>query len=95
MTAGIEPAANAAVLVDAVRQAKAGGASMLFTPEMSGLLDRNRARAKPHVVGEGDNPVLAAVREAAAREGVWVALGSLAGWRGWRRALGQPGIRDR
>jgi predicted amidohydrolase len=78
MTTRVDPAANAAALVDAVRQAKAGGAAMLFTPEMSGLLDRDRKRAAASIVREEDDPVLAAVREAAAREGLWVALGSLA-----------------
>ena len=78
MTSGVDPLANAAVIVEAVAQARAGGADMLFTPEMCGLLDRNRARAAPHIVPEAANPVLAAVREAAAREGLWVALGSLA-----------------
>lgn len=78
MTTGIDPAANSAALIEAVRQAKAGGAAMLFTPEMSGLLDRDRARAAASIVREEDDRVLAAVREAAAREGVWVALGSLA-----------------
>ena len=42
---GIDPAANAARLVAAVREAAAGGAAMLFTPEMSGMLDRDRERA--------------------------------------------------
>ena len=51
---------------------------MLFTPEMSGLLDRNRDRAGGRIVEEDADPVLLAVREAAAREGIWVALGSLA-----------------
>ena len=78
MTSGIDPAANAAVLVDAVRAARAGGATMLFTPEMSGLLDRQRARAAAHIVSEAENPVLAAVCEAAAEEGLWVSIGSLA-----------------
>ena len=45
MTTGIDPAANAQTLVRAVEEAAAGGAAMLFTPEMSGLLDRDRARA--------------------------------------------------
>lgn len=78
MTSGIEPAANAATLVRAVEQAASGGAAMLFTPEMSGMLDRDRARASDKIVAEPDNPVLAAVREAAAQAGLWVALGSLA-----------------
>ncbi len=77
-TTGIDPAANAADLVAAVRGAAAGGAAMLFTPEMSGLLDRDRARAAPRLRGEADDPVLAAVRAAAAEHRIWVHLGSLA-----------------
>lgn len=75
---GIEPAANARALVDAVGKASAGGAEMLFTPEMSGLLDRDRARAAANLRTEAADPVLAAVRSAAARAGLWVHLGSLA-----------------
>jgi predicted amidohydrolase len=75
---GIDPAANAAELVRRVHEAAEAGAAMLFTPEMSGLLDRDRARASAHLHGEADDPVLAAVREAAAKAGIWVHLGSLA-----------------
>jgi predicted amidohydrolase len=75
---GIDPAANAADLAGAVAEAAAGGAAMLFTPEMSGLLDRDRSRAAAHYRREGDDPVLAEVRAAAERAGIWVALGSLA-----------------
>jgi predicted amidohydrolase len=75
---GIDPEANAAELVRMVREAAAGGAAMLFTPEMSGLLDRDRARAAAHLHEEADDPVLAAVRAAAAGAGIWVHIGSLA-----------------
>lgn len=75
---GIDPAANAERLVGAVRDAAAGGAAMLFTPEMSGMLDRDRERALGKARHEGDDQVLAAVREAAAGAGIWVHLGSLA-----------------
>jgi len=78
MTAGIDPADNARTLVQAVRDAKAGGAEMLFTPEMSNLIDRNRARAADTIRSEGEDPVLAEVRTAAAEHGLWVHLGSLA-----------------
>jgi len=78
MNAGIDPAANAAALTDAIRQAAAGGADMLFTPEMSGCLDRDRARSAAAIVAEADDPVLTAVREAARDTGLWVQLGSLA-----------------
>jgi deaminated glutathione amidase len=75
---GIDPARNAHDLVGAVEGAAAGSAAMLFTPEMSGLLDRDRERASAHLRSEADDPVLAAVRDAAARHGIWVHLGSLA-----------------
>jgi predicted amidohydrolase len=75
---GIEPAANAERLVGAVREAARGGAAMLFTPEMSGMLDRNRDRASSKARPEDDDEVLAAVREAAGDAGIWVQLGSLA-----------------
>ena len=75
---GIEPAAHADRLVEAVRQAAAGGAAMLFTPEMSGMLDRDRQRALGKARREDDDEVLAAVRVAAAEAGIWVHLGSLA-----------------
>lgn len=78
MTSGINPDANAAAMVSAIGDAARGGAAMLFTPEMSGLLDRERARATPHILPEEADPVLAAVRDAAAAAGMWVAIGSLA-----------------
>jgi len=76
MTSGIDPAANAAAIADMAARAKADGADMLFTPEMAGYLDRDRKRAAATLHSEGDDPVLAAVREAAAKQGLWVHLGS-------------------
>jgi predicted amidohydrolase len=78
MTTGIDPAANRETIIDAMRAAKAGGADMLFTPEMSGYLDRNRGRATERIVAEADDLVLAGVRAAAAELGLWVSIGSLA-----------------
>ncbi|MES3084157.1 carbon-nitrogen hydrolase family protein [Sphingomonas faeni] len=78
MTSGIDPAVNAATLVEAVGEAGAAGAVVLFTPEMSGLIDRDRSRAAGSIVSEDNDPVLAAVRDAAASADIWVHLGSLA-----------------
>lgn len=77
-TTGIDPAANAKALEDAIEQAASGGAEMLFTPEMSGLLDRDSARAAKNLRPENEDKVLAACREAAARHGIWLHIGSLA-----------------
>lgn len=76
-TSGIDPRVNAAMLVEAIAAAKAGGADMLFTPEMVGCLDRDRKRVAATLTDETHDPVLAAVRDAAAREGLWVHIGSL------------------
>ena len=78
MRSGIDPVRNAAALVDAIKDAARAGAAMLFTPEMSGLLDSNRDRARANIVTEADNRVLAAVRSAAKDAQLWVHLGSLA-----------------
>ena len=75
---GIDPDANAQTLVDAIARAAAGGAKILFTPEMSGLLDRDTQRARGNLRSEGEDGVLAACREAAKRHGIWAHLGSLA-----------------
>lgn len=78
MNSGIDPVANARALSKSAKKAAEGGAAMLFTPEMSGLLDRDRARAAQNIVREEDDLVLSAMREEAARHGLWIALGSLA-----------------
>lgn len=78
MTSGIDPAANRDTILAAMRDAKAGGADALFTPEMCGYLDGDRTRAARNVVTEADDLVLAGVRSAAAELGLWTFLGSLA-----------------
>ena len=77
-TTGIDPDANARALLDAIEQAAAGGAEMLFTPEMSGLLDRDSVRAAKFLRLPDKDRVLAAVRDAAARYRIWLHVGSLA-----------------
>lgn len=78
MTTGIDPQVNARTIAAAIGEAAGQGAAMVFTPEMSGLLDRDRARATNHICREDEDHVLASSRNAAARAGIWVALGSLA-----------------
>ena len=75
---GIDPDANAAALVRAIAEAGRGGATMLFTPEMSGLLDRDSQRASTSIRREEDDLVLAACTEAAKEHGIWLHLGSVA-----------------
>ena len=78
MCSGIEPSENAAQLRSLIAEAAAGGAAVIFTPEMSGLLDRDRSRAAGVIRTEQDDLVLAAVRSEARKHQLWVQLGSLA-----------------
>ena len=94
MMSGIDPERNGETIARAVAEAAAGGAAMLFTPEMCGLLDRDRKRAADSIVAEASDPVLAKVREAAAREGIMVALGSLAIARGDGRLANRAFVID-
>jgi predicted amidohydrolase len=75
---GVDPAASARALELAIGKAAEGGAEMLFTPEMSGLLDRDSARAAGNLRPEDEDEVLAACREAARKHRIWLHLGSLA-----------------
>ena len=92
-TTGLDPDDNARSLVAALDQARAAGAGIAFTPEMSGLLDRDRARAASAIVGEAEDRVLCEVRAAAARLGLWVAARlARAARAGGRRPAGQTAV---
>ncbi|MBJ7501418.1 MAG: carbon-nitrogen hydrolase family protein [Sphingopyxis sp.] len=77
MTSGIDPDGNLAVIDRAMAEAAAHGAAMAFLPEMSLLLDRDRARSAAHIAREADSPWPAALREMARRHGLWLHSGSM------------------
>ena len=77
-TTGIDPAANGESLKGAIAEAAAGGAEILFTPEMSGLLDRDSRRAAGNLRSEEEDGVLATCSAAAREHKIWVHVGSLA-----------------
>lgn len=78
MRSGIDPKKNASQLCSLIAEAAAGGATLILTPEMSGLLDRDRSRAAKMIRSESDDFVLSSVRSEARKAGIWVQLGSLA-----------------
>lgn len=77
-TTGIDPKDNLRRLEQAIGEAAAGGAEMLFTPEMSGLLDKDSARASKKLRSEEEDEVLASCRENARNHRIWLNLGSIA-----------------
>jgi predicted amidohydrolase len=77
LTVGDDPAANLPVTLAHVREAVAAGADLILTPEMTNGLSTSRARQRDMFRHEGDDPTLAALRDAAARAGRWLLIGSL------------------
>ncbi|ABC63381.1 carbon-nitrogen hydrolase family protein [Erythrobacter litoralis] len=76
MTSGIDPEANFAAIEQAAREASAGGAEMLFTPEMSLLLDRDRKRAAQHIAPQAQSPYPERLQAIAREAGLWLTVGA-------------------
>ncbi|SEH12181.1 Predicted amidohydrolase [Sphingopyxis sp. YR583] len=77
MTSGLDPDDNLAVIDRAMGEAAAQGATMAFLPEMSLLLDRDRARSGAHIAREADSPWPAALQTMAQRHAIWLHTGSI------------------
>jgi predicted amidohydrolase len=78
LTVTDDPVANLAATLGFVRQAHAQGAEFILTPECTNGLWSNRAKQKALLRREEDDPTLAALRDEAAKLGVWLLIGSLA-----------------
>jgi deaminated glutathione amidase len=77
LTVSDDPAENLPRTRDLVRAAAAGGAGFVLTPECTNALSANRARQREVLRREADDPTLAAMRDEAARAGLWLLIGSL------------------
>ncbi len=78
LNSGDDPAANLPVTLDFVREAAAGGARFVLTPEVTNFVSMDRALAARVLHHEADDPTLAALREEARALGIWLLIGSLA-----------------
>jgi predicted amidohydrolase len=73
------PASHAAALVHVlplVREAAAGGARVIVTPEGTNILQKDREQLLPQLTLLADDPVVNGLREAARALGVWIDIGS-------------------
>ena len=77
LTVTDDPGANLPATVALVRQAAAGGADLILTPECTNALSSNRQRQRSLFHAEDTDPTLAALRSEAARAGKWLLIGSL------------------
>lgn len=78
MRSGRDPLANRDAAVALVREAAQAGAHYIQTPEMTSLVERDKARLFANVTVPDEDPTLAALREVARERGVVVQIGSLA-----------------
>lgn len=78
MCASDQPEENRTAVLRAMDDAKAAGAGILLTPEVTNCVSQSRTHQRAVLHHEADDPTLAAVRHAAAQAGIWVLLGSLA-----------------
>lgn len=77
MTSGIDPEANLALIEDAARKAAKHEAAVLFTPEMSVLLDRDRARAGRWINAGEAEEAASLLSIIAAKSMIDIAVGSM------------------
>lgn len=78
MTSSDQPVDNLRAVLDALKQAAAGGAQIALTPEVTNCVSTSRQHQRAVLSLEEHDPVLAGIREAAAAHGLWVLIGSLA-----------------
>ena len=55
-----------------MREAAAGGADLMLTPECTNIVSLDRERQRAVLVDEAGDPTLARLREVAAELGVWL-----------------------
>ena len=78
MTATDAPETNLALAGAALDAAAADGAGFVLTPEVTNCVSASRARQVEVLRPEASDPVLAGLRDRAAKHGVWLLIGSLA-----------------
>ncbi|MCI5075277.1 carbon-nitrogen hydrolase family protein [Oricola sp.] len=76
MRSGTEIAANRDDFERLVREAAARGATYVQTPEMTGLIQKNRAALMAAIFAEEADPIVAAAASLAGELGIWLHVGS-------------------
>ena len=77
LTVGDDPEENLPETLALVRAAAEGGAKLVLTPECTNMLSSSRDRQRALLCHEEEDPTLTALRDEAARAGIWLLIGSL------------------
>ncbi len=78
LTSSDDPAGNLEMVRAMLREAKARGAEFALTPEVTNCVSNSRSHQRVVLHHEGDDPMLAALRDEARALGLWLLIGSLA-----------------
>ncbi|MCR8549581.1 carbon-nitrogen hydrolase family protein [Salipiger sp. P9] len=78
ITSSDAPAENLETVRIAMQAAAADGAGFVLTPEVTNCVSSSRSHQQAVLTSEDSDPVLAGLRDEAARLGVWLLIGSLA-----------------
>ena len=78
LTSSDQPEENLATVAGMLREAASEGAGFVLTPEVTNCVSASRTHQTSVLTHEANDPVLAGLREEAARAGVWLLIGSLA-----------------
>lgn len=76
MRSGTDPAANVAAFTALVDEAAGAGARYVQTPEMTGLVQKDRAALMAAISTQRDDPLLAAAAALAETHRIWLHVGS-------------------
>ena len=78
LTSSDDPAENLATMRALMAEARADGAEIILTPEVCNCVSVSRRHQNAVLSPEESDPVLAGLRDEAARLGTWLLIGSLA-----------------
>ncbi len=77
LTSGDDPEENLVATEALIREAAAGAARLVLTPECTNMVSASRDRQREALTTETDDPTLARLRAVAAELGIWLVIGSL------------------
>lgn len=77
LNSGADPSTNIPQTLAYIREAVAGGARFVLTPECTNLMSSNKALQATRVYDEENDPTLAALRAEAKAHGIWLLIGSI------------------
>lgn len=77
LTSSNDPEENLRLVEKLIREAHAGGASFILTPETTNIISASRKQQAGVLCLEAEDPTLARLRDVAAELNIWLLIGSL------------------